>query len=155
MHRGVLLIFFTIGALGAQQARRPEQSGINAKRLKWFWGQRMYPGDTIPHQVRLEAIRKTRALTPHASLSTSTWTSIGPRPLDDGTGVIDSGRVWALAVDPRNSAVVYAGADGGGSSKTTDARTHRTPITDEQTALGASSLGLRAAEPGTNCGRNG
>src|SRR5260370_17343443 len=98
MHRGLLLIFFTIGVLEAQQVRRPEESGINAKRLKWFWGQRMYPGDTITHQVRLEAIRKARALNPHTSLSTSTWTSIGPRPLDDSTGSITSQPVWPLSV---------------------------------------------------------
>ena len=39
-------------------------------------------------------------------VNNSTWTPIGPGPLNNGS----SGRVTALAADPTNPSVIYAGA---------------------------------------------
>jgi hypothetical protein len=49
---------------------------------------------------------------PAASLNQ--WTSIGP----------DGGTVLAVAIDPANPSIMYAGAVGGGIFKTTDAGRH-------------------------------
>jgi photosystem II stability/assembly factor-like uncharacterized protein len=81
-----------------------------------------------------------------------TWQELGPRPavnLDyaqNGTVVSQfgnvSGRVDALAVDPTNPNVVYAGAAGGGVWKTVDGGANWVPLTDSQPSLVISSLAI-------------
>jgi hypothetical protein len=48
------------------------------------------------------------------------WEYLGPRNFDPGDGRYVSGRVNAIAIDPRDSATAYAGSAGGGVWKTTD-----------------------------------
>jgi hypothetical protein len=68
-----------------------------------------------------------------AAISSTLWTLIGPEPTHTPyNDPIVAGRVTALAVDPANSNVVYAGAADGGVWKTTDGGIHWTPLTDVQ-----------------------
>src|SRR5437016_6790269 len=60
-----------------------------------------------------------------------------------------SGRVTALAVDPRNSEVVYLGSAVGGVWKTTDGGTIWTPLTDTQASLSVGSIALDPSNPDT------
>ena len=53
-----------------------------------------------------------------------------------------AGRVTALAVDPVNSKVVYAGTADGGVWKTTDGGVHWTPMTDKQPSLSVGSIAI-------------
>src|SRR5437660_667750 len=56
------------------------------------------------------------------------WNQIGPQPeLDLGT-VHFSAMVFAVAIDPRNSEVVYVGSPSGGVWKTTDGGDHFVPL---------------------------
>lgn len=94
-----------------------EQPDLARQRHEWFYGQRAYPQKHTPAGVRLKALEQVkqqlaaesamRALSPATN---PTWHLIGPQPLDLYNLLDVSGRVTALAVDPRNSNTVYLGA---------------------------------------------
>ncbi|MDI3313452.1 MAG: hypothetical protein QJR12_03945 [Mycobacterium sp.] len=69
------------------------------------------------------------------TLSTATWTPIGPAPVNtaDARKMI-SGRVQAAATDPTAPDTVYLGADGGGVWKNINPPSW-TPLTDQQPSL--------------------
>jgi uncharacterized protein (TIGR03437 family) len=74
------------------------------------------------------------------------WRFLGPKP----TGppfVATSGRVTALAVDPRDSLTVYLGAAGGGIWKTTDGGANWGPLADDAPSLVIGSLALDPSNP--------
>ena len=58
-----------------------------------------------------------------------------------GSGLV-SGRMTGLAIDPRNTSTIYAGAADGGVWKSTDRGAHWTPVFDDQpsTAVGAVEI---------------
>lgn len=73
---------------------------------------------------------------------------IGPRPVEVGGGNGNwSGRVRAIAVDPRDANILYLGAATGGVWKTTDGGASWTPLTDAQPSLVIGSLALDPANP--------
>jgi len=57
--------------------------------------------------------------------------------------------VNALAVDPRNSQVVYAGVEGGGVWKTTDGGGNWVPLTDQQPSMYIDFLRVHPQNPET------
>lgn len=75
-----------------------------------FWAeQRAYPHDVIPDQGYFRAYEESyrkRAKGNHTRYSQDRWTCIGP--------VNRGGRTIALAVDPQNPNVIYAGSASGG-----------------------------------------
>jgi len=78
-----------------------------------------------------------------AALSSARWTLIGPEPTDTPYNVpVVAGRITALAVDPTNANVVYAGAADGGVWKTTDGGIHWAPLTDTQPSLAVGSIAI-------------
>src|SRR5581483_8997071 len=78
------------------------------------------------------------------SLSTATWTDIGPgsstltsgqveAPIANGQipgGGAVSGRVTGIAADPTNASIIYLATAGGGVWKTTDGGSNWSPLTD-------------------------
>jgi photosystem II stability/assembly factor-like uncharacterized protein len=123
-----------------------------AGRLDYFFAQRAYPEITLPPNARVAAWRQTEAMLPvQAAAQLPRWQSIGPAPMhrsDNGQQFVDvSGRVRALAVDPRNSNVVYLGAAQGGVWKTTDGGASWTPLTDNQASLAMGSLAIDPTNP--------
>jgi photosystem II stability/assembly factor-like uncharacterized protein len=74
------------------------------------------------------------------------WTSIGPKPMILGSTAY-SGRISAIAIDPSNINVVYAGAAEGGIWKSTDAGSSWQPLTDTQNSLASGSIKLDPANP--------
>ncbi len=100
---------------------------------------------------RMEARRKSLKKSSDVSTTTSssTWSLIGPERINDpqnNWGYI-SGWITALAVDPRNADVVYAGAAGGGVWKTTNGGQSWIPLTDNQPSLAVGSLALDPSNP--------
>lgn len=76
------------------------------------------------------------------------WEPIGPAPLRNSLGSVTySGRVNALAVDPRDSNVIYIGAALGGVWKTTDAGLSWMPLTDDQPSMAMGALAIDPANP--------
>jgi hypothetical protein len=61
------------------------------------------------------------------------WEYIGPRSFDTGGGHYVSGRVNAIAIDPKDSQVLYAGAGGGGVWKSEDNGITWQPLSDRWT----------------------
>ena len=132
-------------AANAQRSSKPrkpqesEQQDIERQRSEWFYGQRAYPRKYVPAGARLNAIRELDLLTTNEfasalpSLSNPSWKLIGPKPIKTPyTDPVVSGRVSALAVDPGNPSVVYAGAAQGGIWKTTTSGSSWSPLTDSQ-----------------------
>jgi photosystem II stability/assembly factor-like uncharacterized protein len=77
----------------------------------------------------------------------SPWKFIGPLPLRREYEI--AGWMTAVAVDPRNSNVVYAGAAGGGAWKTTDGGLHWVPLIDHMPSLSVGSIALDPSSPDT------
>ena len=82
------------------------------------------------------------------------WSELGPKPIaapSTPEGEV-AGRVTALAVDPTNAAVVYAGTADGGVWKTTNATGSTpswTPLTDSQVTLAIGALAVDPNNPST------
>jgi photosystem II stability/assembly factor-like uncharacterized protein len=135
-----------------------DEGSFIRKRIEWFHDQRAYPHKTIPGGVRLKALQQLNAkLGAEAAARAhaipgkgqnqarpelgATWQEIGPQPANT-FGLVNSGRVAAVAVDPTNNDVVYAGAAQGGIWKTTDGGNTWTPLTDTQASLAIGSIAI-------------
>lgn len=155
------LFYISLGF--AQQPSEPaEHSDMIRQRMEWFYSQRAYPLKHIPAGARLRALEQLDQmladeaampdsdLSPEspfevssAAISSTRWTLIGPEPTSAPyNSPTVAGRVAALAVDPTNANVVYAGAAGGGVWKTTDGGVHWTPLTDAQPSLAVGSIAI-------------
>jgi uncharacterized protein (TIGR03437 family) len=126
-----------------------------AERFQYFYEQRRFPGARIPEGARLRALQtldriRAGTFTPRAAGTDGKWKLIGPQPIAySSNGFITSGRITALAVDPRGNDTVYAGAADGGVWKTTDGGTTWVPLTDDQPSLSIGSVAIDPANPDT------
>src|SRR5712692_4460056 len=128
-------------------------------RVRWLRSQRANPNGEVPNEAYYEAHKALdRMLAAEAqagALSQDRWTSIGPRPaqaLTTSQAIFNgarsiSGRVTSLAIDPRNSDVIYLGAATGGVWKTTDGGLNWTPLTDTQPTLVTGAIALDPSNP--------
>jgi hypothetical protein len=144
---------------GEQQGQRERDDPIG--REAWFYKQRAFPRATIPEganeraQQRLkEMIELQNQLPPQGAAlaggaaagtpGIGPWTAIGPQPSSaTGTTVGSvSGRVVALAVDPTDPNIVYAGGAFGGVWKTIDGGANWTPITESEVTQAIGSIAI-------------
>ena len=135
---------------------------------EWFYGQRAFPGGRIPTNAIPDALRHTaRFNLPPASddaprttaglvrgvVSGPAWSFLGPAVIPDGQTDIGSGttlspvsgRVSAIAVDPGDANVVYAGGAHGGIWKTTNALAATptwTALTDAEVSLATGTIAI-------------
>jgi photosystem II stability/assembly factor-like uncharacterized protein len=125
--------------------RREEEGGPEG-RLDWFATQRAYPLSILPKTARAEAYEQVREMARAQASSLEQWLNIGPAPMRDsiiGQQLVSvSGRVTAVAVDPRDSNTVYLGTAQGGAWKTTNDGASWTPLTDNQPSLAVGALTL-------------
>jgi hypothetical protein len=115
--------------------------------------------DKIADRARLRA----HAVAPRAaSVAASTWVSLGPTgAFNEFNGVdidgVDSGRLNAVVIDPRDANVVYVAASGGGVWKTfnfltgsqTAAGPRWSPLSDNLPNLAIGALAIDADAPDT------
>jgi uncharacterized protein (TIGR03437 family) len=160
-----LSILVAFGALCRAQPPEQDVDDKQEDREEWFYNQRAFPAGQIPAGARIKAIadiqqidraarlrrRSAAADTPKlaTALDAATWTSIGPQPTGLGSTYVTSGRVNAIAVDPRDNNTVYIGAAEGGVWKTTDGGQHWTPLTDDQASLASGAIALDPSNPDT------
>jgi len=120
------------------------------ERSEWFLSRRRLPDGTVGSTLRLKAAAELQAqrerMKAEGTLDDLAWTSIGPNPTRSGTSIV-SGRVVSLAIDPRDSNVVYAGTATGGVWKTLDGGGSWTALTDDQPALASGSIALDPLNP--------
>lgn len=145
----VVTLFCSSLGFPQTQAKPAARGDLIRRRMEWYYRQRAYPLKHIPGDARLKALKQldqmlTAAVdVASAPISSVLWTLIGPEPTDTPYSVpVVAGRVTALAVDPTNSNVVYAGGADGGVWKTTDAGGHWTPLTDSQASLAVGSIAI-------------
>ncbi len=105
-----------------------------------FYLQRAYPLDTIPLQAVSRARQQAQALQTRALReSLLSWQPGGPYNI--------GGRITAIAADPSNPMIVYAGAADGGVLKSTDGGLHWTPIFDEMPSLSIGAITIDPTDP--------
>lgn len=142
----------------AQSAEGEEEGEGPVGRMSFFVQQRAYPGAGLPEGARTTALNQAQAmariLAQSQAAPAARWESIGPAPMKNSaigqSFTVDvSGRVKALAVDPRNSNVVYLGAAQGGVWKTTNGGASWQPLTDDQPSLAIGALAIDPQHPDT------
>ena len=147
--------------LGVAQAQDPdsnppkdfekeENGSFQKARNAWFYNQRAYPHPTVPAGARLKGYQQVQAQVAaqqaafsrgKAAGDVGNWQLAGPSTMNGAWG-INSGRITAIAVDPTNNQIVYAGAAQGGIWKTTNGGGTWTPLTDTQASLAVGSIAL-------------
>ncbi len=148
-----------------------ENDQTQERRNKWFYERRRVPDGSSPAGMRLRALRDFERMAREAEVQRSaanrppvpgraaqlgningTWQNIGPLPTTpvgdrSGGGPNASGRVTALAIDPRNNNTVYAGGAEGGVWKTTNGGTTWTALTDARESLAIGSIAIAPSNP--------
>jgi hypothetical protein len=131
-----------------------------------FYGQRSAPAKRIPAGAFPAALDEAATVVQASARlagATSAWQSAGPQPVNSedptyqdpvvnnfGAGWgIDSGRVTAVAVHPRNGRIVYMGAADGGIWKTTDGGATWTSIGDGLDTQAIGAIALARQRPST------
>ena len=155
---------------------RPRRSAEErrAKREALWWRQRAYPAGELPPGAFRRAADAFAALprvlaTPAPAATdgwkpplappppaAASWTFLGPAPLDTTIGAYETpnmsptaGRTSAVAVDPTDPDVIYAGYALGGLWKSVDGGTSWTPLMDDQPSLAVGAVAIDPAAPNT------
>jgi photosystem II stability/assembly factor-like uncharacterized protein len=147
------LLFVMGGAAQETRSGIGESPEMIKQRIEWYHHQRVYPLKHIPAGVRLKALAEMQAMKAREAAlrglaPSPAWSFVGPEPtiplLDEPFGGSPnvSGRVTALAVDPTDASVVYAGGADGGVWKTTNGGNSWTPLTDAQVSLAIGAIAM-------------
>src|SRR5437588_5327531 len=118
------------------------------------------PTHFTPWTPRLSARPLQAPSGPAVALSTTTWTPIGPSPLNSNQAAGNvSGRITAIAAHPTDANTIYVAPAGGGVWKTTNGGTTWTPLTDTQRTLTMGGIAIAKSNPlviyaGTGEGNN-
>ncbi|HOX25471.1 MAG TPA: glycosyl hydrolase [Candidatus Krumholzibacteria bacterium] len=129
---------------GTRWSRLPGDGKPVREPNQRFFTERAWPQMSIPLDVWRAAQLQARALADdfaaaHERDVTTGWAPRGP------TNV--GGRITDLAVDPRDQAVVYAGAAEGGLMRTHDAGQHWDLVFDDQPSLAVGAVALDPVNP--------
>jgi photosystem II stability/assembly factor-like uncharacterized protein len=135
--------------------RGEDESSIVRRREDWFYKQRAYPHEKIPTGAHLRAMQQldlqleaegAHPMVRPMAAPAPAWSFLGPRPISTPYSFPTvSGRVAAIAIDPTNTDVIYAGAAQGGVWKTTNAGAKWTELTDTQASLAVGSIAIDPA----------
>jgi photosystem II stability/assembly factor-like uncharacterized protein len=126
-------------------------------RSDHFFQQRAFPFGQIPLDWRAKALAQMRGNQPKLDrlqmAEFSRLSPIGPMPLANGQTFGQrqpvSGRITALAIDPRNPNLIYLGAAQGGLWRSTDAGRQWQPMTDNAPTLAVGAIALDPISPDT------
>lgn len=125
-------------------AKVPGLGFLNAY-LQWL-EQRAYPFDSFDREVYNRAI-ETPAFTAANVNFLPNWRFLGPRDLNSPYRIYFglrpvNGRANAIAYDPANPSILYAGGPIGGVFKSTDSGVNWTPLGDQWPLMGVSSIAV-------------
>ena len=128
-------------ALRIAQPREYDRPG---EADRFFYQQRVFPTGEAPAEWREEAERHIRGMRPASMAKTReqwSWTSLGPANI--------AGRIRAMAMDPVNANILYAGAAGGGVWKSTNGGVGWRALGDFMPNLRIGSIAVHPANPST------
>lgn len=130
------------------QDRDPNGKGSGFKPFKrWenYWKNFVKEDGTLPTSRELWEVWQLAEQQTQASNLTdlSAWFPVGPYQLTNtGSWSIGQGRVNAIAVDPNNPNIYYAGAPAGGIWKSLDMGTTWMPLSDFLPQIGVSGIAI-------------
>ncbi len=124
-----------------------ENLDLPEMRGQYFFAQRAFPSGIVPLDWRAKALEQMAKNRNKVQPKTSSQlVAIGPAPINNGqtfafSGNV-SGRVASLAIDSKQSNIIYLAAAQGGVWKTTDSGNNWTPMTDNAPtqAIGAIAI---------------
>jgi photosystem II stability/assembly factor-like uncharacterized protein len=120
-----------------------EEKKSEAKRYpsEWAWLQRTFPHFNTDPTAHIQALQQAQAMRhlAKASAVVPKWKLAGPTNI--------GGRVSALAFNPKDSRIVYAGAATGGVFKSIDRGVTWQPIFDEQAVLPIGDIAVDPNNP--------
>jgi hypothetical protein len=136
------------GETGPGEEGLPDRFGYD----NWFFHQRAYPAGTIPRGAISAAVASSKSKNQDDE-DDPVWLPLGPSTIPNGQTDATkgrvlapvSGRVTAIAVDPKDPNVVYVGGAQGGVWKTTNARSSNpvwTPLTDHEASMATGAIAV-------------
>ncbi len=141
--REIVEAFEAYYADGEKRDKFAKGSGYKAfKRWENLWSHFVREDGTLPSAKELTDTYK-RVQNQVRKNDLSDWSSLGP--VNTGTRLIGrpgQGRINAVAVDPNNPDIIFAGAPAGGAWKSTDRGTSWTPIFDFFPQTGVSGIAI-------------
>jgi len=109
----------------------------------WFFAERAFPQGRIPREAWQQAQLQATVLRDEARRAAADrdggWEATGP------TNV--GGRVTAIAIDPSDQDIVYAGCAEGGILRTADGGQSWQPIFDDQASLAMGAVAIDPSDP--------
>lgn len=154
------LLVLALLALACSTARKspppaPDPEDLAERRERWFFSQRAYPFDTIPADLRRNALAQVARESRERLVDTSSsaafepyWRSIGPEPVHtEWSWDAANGRVVSLAIAPTDANVILAGSSTGGIWRSIDGGAHFTPVSDSQADLAVGEIAFAPSSP--------
>lgn len=120
--------------------------------MRWenYWKHMVDANGYLPSSKQLYESWKRKRFNNSVPNPTSAWTPVGPvRPGIQASGLPGTGRMNAMAVDPNNPNIWYAGAPSGGIWKSTDAGQNWTTLFDDFLQIGVSAIAIDANDSNT------
>ena len=129
-------------AAGPGSPEEEKEEGHAWEMFEWWYGQRAYPNELIPKRAYFDAWQYAQQVLPRdeSLRGGAAWQSIGP----DNIG----GRMLALAFDPNDSSVLWAGSASGGLWVSTTGGVGASAWSRVETSLPALSVSAIVIDPG-------
>jgi len=157
------VLFVALAVTGCNRGHRAppapeiEREDLTGRSRQWR-ALRAAPLTAVPEQAYARAVGAWNRLPSANSLPgfklggrlrpafAMSWSQVGPAPLDETPALpqagIGAGRMTALAIDPTNNQVLYAGYAMGGVWKSTNGGTSWVPLTDGELTLAVGAIAL-------------
>ncbi|MDX2359222.1 MAG: T9SS type A sorting domain-containing protein [Crocinitomicaceae bacterium] len=144
--------FYTIQtAFNQEWANKTYVKGSGYKQFKrWenFWETRIMPDGSFPmeHKAVWSPFKQLILANGPKSGGIGNWSPLGPfSHTNTDSWSPGTGRVNCIIEDPNNSSIIYVGAPAGGIWKSIDAGSTWTPLGDELSVIGVSSIAVDPA----------
>jgi uncharacterized protein (TIGR03437 family) len=151
---GLTVLLFASTAIAQDPDNDREPPDLQARRAEY--ARRKFGSSG---QDRLSAWNQVRAMhpvsfkappgSPALQAAADQWTNIGPKPVLQPLGGNEGGRVNSIAVDPRDSNVIWIGTADAGVWRTRDGGANWTPLTDAQPSPAIGAVALDPNKPDT------
>ena len=148
--RLVALAALALPAVGAPAAGIAQENDEILARMEYD-RMRLYSGPGRNLAVLLQRARLQKLAMPPVrglptALVSTTWRALGPDRVTSGA-TVTAGRVSAVAIDPDDSDIIYAGGAQGGVWKSTNGGTSWSPLTDQECSLAMGHIAIDPEDP--------